>query len=365
MLKVLAIVPYHLDYCAGQRFRIELWAKELTKRNIEVDFLPFTNGPLTDILYQKGKYLAKAGLLIGAFLNQLNNVFQAKRPDVVFIYREAAVAGPAIIEKIVRKWNVPIIYDIDEPLFVPYVSPTSGSLNKLKFFSKIDKLMEMSDCVFAVNHAIAGHAKKFNNQVHIVPMTVDVERYKPLESKKNNKHPIVAWVGTRTNQPNIHLAIPAMQKLGKTHDFSFRIIADDPMEIEGVNIDFVPWSYDMEVPMLQQADIGVTPVMESVWSPWKFFFKTIQFMSLGLPVIGSETGSNIGIIENGVNGFLVKNETEWLERLKLLMDDEALRIKLGQQARETIIERFTLSKQFDFIEAQIRELAARKIASLV
>ena len=360
MINVLAIVPYHLDYCAGQRFRIELWAKEMSKREINIDFLSFTEEELTDVLYQNGKNVKKASMLIKAFMKQIAKLFRVKKPDVIFIYREAAVAGPAIIENIVRKWNIPIIYDIDEPLFVPYVSPSSGAMSKLKFFSKIDKIIAKSDTVFAVNHPIAEHAKKLNNNVHIVPMTVDTKRYKPNKEKQSNKSPIITWVGTRTNQPNIELASPALKKLGETHEFSFRIIADDPMNINGVDVEFIPWKYDIEVPSLQQADIGITPVMESVWSPWKFFFKTIQYMSLGMPVIGSETGSNIGIIENGVNGFLVKNDEEWYSKLKLLVENPDLRAELGHNARETVLERFTLEKQFAFVEKQIREAALQK-----
>lgn len=356
-LKILAIVPYHLDFCAGQRFRIELWAKELAERGIEVEFLPFTYQGLTDVLYRPGKVFKKSSLMIGAFMRQLTTVARAPRPDLIYIYREAAIAGPAIIEKMVRRWRIPIVYDIDEPLFVPYTSPTNGNFNRLRFSSKVDELFKMSDCVFAVNKAIGDYAEQFNQNVEIVPMAVDVGRYRPPDDKKSNDKPIIAWVGTRTNQPNIELAVPALRELGKTNDFLFRIIADYEMSFEGLDVDFVPWTYDLEVPMLQEADIGITPVGESTWSKWKFFFKTVQFMAIGLPVVASATGSNPEIIEDGVNGFLAENDEEWLKKLKLLMEDPALRNKLGTKARETVLDKFTLEKQFDFLEATFKGLA--------
>ncbi len=164
-IRVLAVVPYHLDFCAGQRFRIELWATELANRGIDVEFLPYTNEKLTDVLYEAGNNLKKASLMLAAFAVQLKKTFQAVAPDIVLIYREAAIIGPAIIERIVKRWKVPIIYDIDEPLFVPYVSPSNGHLNKLKFFSKVDYLFEMSDMVFAVNKPISDYAQKFNEML--------------------------------------------------------------------------------------------------------------------------------------------------------------------------------------------------------
>lgn len=358
-MKVLAIVPYHLDFCAGQRFRIELWAKELARRGIEVKFLTFTDEGLTDILYQPNKNLKKALLLINCFVKQVTRAVFAAKPDLIFIYREAALAGPAIIEKIVRRWRIPIVYDIDEPLFVPYVSPSNGNLNKLKFFSKIDELFKLSDCVFAVNRAIADYAKSFNDNVHIVPMTVDTDRYTPNKLPLSNGKPIIAWVGTRTNQPNIELAVPAMWQLAKEKDFTFRIIADDAMKFEGLDIDFVPWAFDVEVPRLQESQIGIVPVKETAWNPWKFFFKTIQFMSLGMPVVATATGSNLEIIEDGVNGFLAETEKDWHYKLKLLLDDTELRQKLGKNARKTILERFDIEKQFDFLEDKFKTIVSK------
>ncbi|NNE65042.1 MAG: glycosyltransferase family 4 protein [Pyrinomonadaceae bacterium] len=360
-IKVLAIVPYHLDFCAGQRFRIELWAKELGNRGIDVDYLPFTTEKLTDVLYEAGSNLKKASLMLSAFGGQLARTFRAEKPDVVFLYREAAIVGPAIIERIVRRWGVPIVYDIDEPLFVPYVSPSNGHLNKLKFFSKVNRLFEMSDMVFAVNKAIADHAATHNDNVHIVPMTVDLERYIPATEKPKKEKPIITWVGTSTNQPNIDLAVPALRRVREEIDFTLRIIADDPQHYDGLDVEFIKWDFDREVPLLQESDIGIVPVKDSVWSPWKFFFKTIQFFSLGLPVVGTATGSNLEIIEEGKTGFLVNSDEDWFDKMKILLSDASMRREFGVNARKMVEQRFDIEKQIDFVEERIRELARKPV----
>lgn len=358
-MRILAIVPYHLDFCAGQRFRIELWARELAKRDIEIEFLPFTNEHLTDVLYQQGKVTKKAALLFSAFATQLKNALTSTKPDLVFVYREAAIAGPAIIEKIVRRWKVPMVYDIDEPLFVPYRSPSNGYLNRLKFFSKVDDLFRMSDTVFAVNKAIADYAGKFNNDVHVVPMTVDLDRYKPAALKqKSNDKPIIVWVGTSTNQPNVETLAPALRRLRKKHDFKLRIIADYEQKFDGIEVEFIKWSFDDEVRLLQESDIGIVPVAASSWSPWKFFFKTVQFLSVGLPVVGTATGSNLEIIEDGKSGFLAETEEDWHDRLLLLLGDAEMRQKFGAYGRTCAVERFNIERQYDFLEQRFKELAA-------
>jgi hypothetical protein len=97
-MRVLAIVPYHLNFCAGQRFRIELWEKELIKRGIDIEYISFTDQALTDVLYKPKNYLKKSTLMLSLFAKQLYSVLKAKKPDLIFIYREAALLGPPIIE---------------------------------------------------------------------------------------------------------------------------------------------------------------------------------------------------------------------------------------------------------------------------
>jgi glycosyltransferase involved in cell wall biosynthesis len=355
-MKVLAIVPYQLDYCAGQRFRIELWAKELAHRGIQVEYLSFTDKDLTDVLHKRGYVVKKGSMILSAFAKQLKNTLTSEKPDLVFIYREAAIIGPAIIERIIRRWNVPMVYDLDEPLFIPLYSAANGSFTRLRFVSKVNKLFEMSDAVFVSSQALADYAEKYSDNVKIVPMTVDTERYKPLENKKRNAKPIITWVGTRTNQPNVALAVPALRKLREETDFTLRIIADDPVEYEGLDVEFHEWSYDKEVPLLLESDIGIVPVKHNDWGPYKFFFKTIQYMSAGLPVVASALGSNLENIEDGKSGFLAKTEEDWYDKIKILLENSEMRRKFGVEGRKMVMEKFDIQKQYDFLEKEFNLL---------
>jgi glycosyltransferase involved in cell wall biosynthesis len=358
-MKVLALVPYQLDFCAGQRFRIELWAKELAERGIQIEYLSFANDDLTTVLHQPGNVVKKGSMILSAFVRQLKNVLASDKPDLIFVYREAALIGPAVIEQIVRRWRVPIVYDLDEPLFIPLKSAANGNFTRLRFVSKVNKLFEISDSVFASCKALADYAKKYNDNVHIVPMTVDTERYKPLENKKANEKPIVTWVGTRTNQPNVALAIPGLRKLREEIDFTLRIIADDPVEYEGLDVEFIKWKYDTEPGFLQESDIGIVPVEMSDWGPYKFFFKTIQYMSAGLPVVGSALGSNLENIEEGKNGFLATTEKDWHDHVKTLLKNANMREVFGREGRKSVLERFDIEKQYDFIENEFKRLTQK------
>lgn len=353
-MKVASLVPYHSGFCAGQRFRIELWASHLERRGINFEFFPFASPELTSILYCQGRTFEKGQQMLRCYYDQLSRVLAASKPDVVYIYREAALIGPALIERLAKRWGAPIIYDIDEPVFVPYVSPRNGRLNTLKCVSKTHGLFGMSEHVLAVNQSIGDYAARFAKKVSIVPMAVDTDRYRPSESAPESSPPRVVWVGTLTNQPNIELVAAPLAKLRETRGTVLRVIADEPMTLDGVDVDFVQWRYDREVALLQDCQIGIVPVKPSVWSPWKFFFKLIQYMSLGIPVVATATGSNVEIIEDGVNGFLANSEEEWYDRLVTLIDNPELRASMGQAARKTAEAHFSLTRQIDFIENVFR-----------
>src|SRR5437773_6714146 len=62
------------------------------------------------------------------------------------------------------------------------------------------------------------------------------------------------------------------------------------------------------------------------------------------PVIGGNVGGIRYQIENGVNGFLVSSVEEAADRIVRLLKDEKLREEIGCKARETVREKFLLTR---------------------
>ncbi len=79
-------------------------------------------------------------------------------------------------------------------------------------------------------------------------------------------------------------------------------------------------------------------------------------MSLGMPVVGTAMGSNLEIIEDGKNGFLAETENDWYDKIKILLESPGLGENLGKEARQTVLERFDIEKQIDFLEKEFRQL---------
>lgn len=67
----------------------------------------------------------------------------------------------------------------------------------------------------------------------------------------------------------------------------------------------------------------------------------LEAMAAGLPVVASDNSGNRDAVEDGVTGFIVKSEMELLERCQQLIDDKALRLKLGAAGRERVRREFS------------------------
>ncbi|MBM4286794.1 MAG: glycosyltransferase [Deltaproteobacteria bacterium] len=72
-----------------------------------------------------------------------------------------------------------------------------------------------------------------------------------------------------------------------------------------------------------------------------------EAMWKGTPVIGGNVGGIRYQIEDGVNGFLVNTVEEAAARIVQLVKDEALQKRLGEAARETVRQKFLLSRNLE------------------
>jgi len=97
------------------------------------------------------------------------------------------------------------------------------------------------------------------------------------------------------------------------------------------------------VELFQSLDIGLYPLADTVWELGKAGFKAIQYMAVGAPCVVSGVGVTRDIVSDGENGLLASNTREWSEKLSRLLSDTALRQRLGDAGRRTIIERYSLA----------------------
>jgi glycosyltransferase involved in cell wall biosynthesis len=102
-------------------------------------------------------------------------------------------------------------------------------------------------------------------------------------------------------------------------------------------------------------DIGLAPLIPSMFNRSKSHIKALEYAALGIPVIASDEPPYRDFVIDGVTGFLVRREHEWGQRLRDLVNDDAMRESMGVKAREHAAQ-FSIEKGWRLWEQAYRTL---------
>ncbi len=114
---------------------------------------------------------------------------------------------------------------------------------------------------------------------------------------------------------------------------------------------------DSPTDYISRAEIGLVP---SRWCE-AFGLVIIEFMANGVPVVTSDNGAQPEIITDGIDGFLVAPDDPkaLANAVRRLIDDPALRKKMGEAARKTFENRFT----YDNFYRQVMDIYDEALAA--
>ncbi|HVF29354.1 MAG TPA: glycosyltransferase family 4 protein [Pyrinomonadaceae bacterium] len=360
-MRVLALIPNQKGYSPGQRGSIELWEKILTPAGIEVVYEPFETELLRSILYKPGHYAQKAVGMIKAYADRIQLVRDLDHFDAVFVYREAALLGPAFLERMIAR-KKPIIYQLDDPLFVPYRSPSNGLLSYLKFFGKIKRIVQISTAVIVNSTPILEFASPHNSNIWQVPSVVDTDKFTYDERDQLTDPPCIGWSGSQTTVKNIKMVEEVLRHFSREGSCRISLIGSDDFGLTNVNHTAKKWDAETEVDELRKIHIGLVPLPDdNPWNPYKFIMKTAQYMALGIVPVGTSMASNTEVIRHGENGFLADTEAEWIEYLSRLVHDRELRLKLSRAAVIDAAAKYSLQANAQKIIAAFRSVSGNQL----
>ncbi len=337
MIRVLALVPYPTGRAPGQRYRIEQWAPLLRREGVHVAFSPFLSQRGMEVLYEPGHAAAKAEEVLRGYLRRLGGVLRTASADAVFVYREAALLGPAWIEQLLA-FRRPLVFDFDDAIYLADTSQANAWSRMLKSARKIETICRVARHVTVGNEYLATYARDHARAVTVVPSTIDTDVYR-VKPRARNRVPVIGWTGSATTVRYLTTLTPALMRLREKREFELRVIGAK-VDIEGLAVRCLPWRAETEPDDLRALDVGLMPLPDDEWSRGKCGMKALQYMALGIPPVVSPVGVNATIVRDGVNGFHACTEEEWIDRIALLLEDEPLRRGLGAEGRRTVEESY-------------------------
>jgi glycosyltransferase involved in cell wall biosynthesis len=342
MKKVLFIALHRTERSPGQRFRFEQYLEFLEANGFDCELSYLITTEDDKVFYSQGNYWKKARLMMKYIKQRKRDAARAKYFDIIFIFRDALPTGSIKYEKKFKASGAKLIYDFDDAIFILNMSDGNKALSFLKKPEKTGDIIALCDLVIAGNQYLAHYASKTNGNVKIIPTTIDTNEYQ-REPNKNTKI-CIGWSGSVTTIQHFRFAIPFLLKIQEKYGDSvyFKVIGDGSYQNAELNIQGIPWSRADEVKELSEFDIGIMPLPDDEWANGKCGLKGLQYMALNIPTLMSPVGVNSDIIEDGENGFLANQVDEWVDKLSRLIEQEELRLKIGNAARKTVVDEYSI-----------------------
>lgn len=344
-MQLLFVVPYPFGKAPSQRFRFEQYLDALTAAGHTWRMAPFISEATWHILYKPGHTLAKASGILAGFARRVLLLTTAAKYDYVFIHREASPIGPPIFEWILAKvLRKKIIYDFDDAIWIPNTSEANKLVAGVKWHQKVGSICRWAYKVSCGNSYLQAYAQQFNPNAIVNPTTIDtVNLHNQVKDQTLPGPFVIGWTGTHSTLRYIEQVVPVLAKLEQVYTFEFRVISNQPPQLPLKSLVYQPWRKETEIADLLAFNVGLMPLEDDPWAKGKCAFKALQYMALGIPALVSPVGMNTEVVTDGVNGYVCATPEEWEMALRTLLQDAALRQRLGQAARATVEERYSVT----------------------
>lgn len=331
--KILVLCPYPTGYVPGQRLKFEQYYSDWRENGFELEISPFISEKTQKILYKRGHLFGKVMGTLAGYMRRFRDLLRIPQYDIVYIFLWATPFGPPITEWLIRRVAKKQVYDIDDLVYIVKTSKHNRFIKPLKSSSKINFLIKNSDHVLVSTDELVAYTKKFNQNLSLIPATIDVKKYK-FPGEHQSDAVVIGWSGSQTTSKYLHLIDDVLKYIFQKYRVKIMVMGDDDFVLEGVDIELLHWTAETEVANIQKFDIGLHPLPDEKWAYGKSGGKLVQYMAAGLPIIATAIAPNYKVIEDGYNGFLVKNDKEWIEKLELLIKDAQLRKQMGCNSRK-------------------------------
>lgn len=343
-------------------------AKELHRRGWGFTAIYYTNWS-TRNPSKKPEHLYRNALINSKAVIKIEEIIRKLQPDMVMtntiIAPWAAIA--AHYQRLPHVWFVREYGDIDH-----------GHIFELGREKTLKDIYTLSALVVANSGTLAKHIKKYINEDKLTtlytPFNLEYLRQKSLERANNPfkkktglKLVITGKVAPSKGQAETAAAIGKLNSQG--FDVELCVIGKpiEPADKEPLLKAIKKYGIEDKVHLLGQqanplsilkyADVGIMASQQEA-----FGRVTFEYMALGLPVVGSNSGATPELIEDGYNGYLYNqgSTVSLVEKLAMYAKDRDLVKKHGDNARLKADKIVNSKYGSDFLLEKIVEIVANK-----
>lgn len=287
------------------------------------------------------------------------SLFEAvKENDIVFFNYLTNAWGFAAMGACARKFNKPLIMDVDDalwnivednPVYNAYKKGSEGIFNFTAICDEVDYMTTTSNYL---KNVITHNTRKKHDKIKVFGNSVDLDDIYTHRSKfKDDGQIRLLHHGSTTHfkdlqnaeftrgidkimkeYPNVVLkTVGAMipeykNKWGQRYEHGFG------------DVDYYKWAKEAIIPYMDEADIMVIPLHDSIYTRCKSDIKFSESSAFVKPGVWQDIRQYSETVIDGENGFLAKRAKDWYKAIKKLIDDPKLRKSMGKKAYKTVVD---------------------------
>jgi glycosyltransferase involved in cell wall biosynthesis len=317
-------------------------------------------GELRRILYNETLY------------QNMKRRFLRHRPT--FIYERASLHATAGV-RLAAKFQVPHIVELNAPLAVEQAAYRTTAFGELAAQTERWTLTH-ADAVVVVSSKLAEHVRALgvpSGRIHVMPNGVNPELFYPVSGPAHRAmQPTLGFVGGLRPWHGVEVLPEVLARLQNRHRNVRLLIAGDGQlkdELKRAfakrglrrNVRFTGLLAHEEIPaVIRRFDVALAPYPKHdhdfYFSPLKLF----EYMACGVAVVAARQGQIAQLVRHGQTGWLYApgDLDALVEACERLLDDAALRERLGVAAAKLVHGRFTWDNNAARVVALARKLRA-------
>ncbi|GGX70563.1 hypothetical protein GCM10007385_44510 [Tateyamaria omphalii] len=276
-----------------------------------------------------------------------------------------------------RRLRLPILYDIDDPLFSIAAYETYGNMQaldpwmKVHFLSEAPKYLAMmngADMLSMSTPGLADHASQLSvRPVHVRRNFADEDtlrdgaRAMQSERLDDGLFRVAFASGSQGHEVDFKTILPAIEAfVSGAADRRLMLLGHFDLnhlpQIVADRTEVVPFSdYDAYLEALSRADCAVMPLADDLFNRCKSAVRVIDASSVGVPSIVGQVGDLAQMVEQGKTGFVADTIEDWQQGLAALYRDRRFAADMGRAARETLEKRWSAQPEDHIISPELLE----------
>lgn len=347
--KLAIIGDLNLPQC--RKYRVEQLAEFWQAQEVDVDFAHWQDVPRATAILQDATHLV---------------CYRLRSQPVVSMYLYEA-----------RRLRLPILYDIDDPLFSVSAYETYGNMDVLdpgmraQFAADAPAYLDVLNACDIVSVSTPGMA------AHTAQLTA-----RPVHLRRNFADRSTLDAGEqamRLSLDNQGMFRVAFASGSRGHEADFAVIAAplatflaaDPrrrlMILGYFDRSRLPGAaarqaechdfsdYESYLRLLAQADCAVMPLTDDIFNRCKSAVRAIDAAAVGVPAICSDVGDFPNLIDPDRTGLIARSPQDWARALVRLSADPNGARAMGLRARRMLESRWSGQPQPQIIDPALRD----------